>query len=57
MDLELELRKITEAYCVENNIPIRRRFTHEQLEESIARVRAAAERQRPLEVPHQGSAR
>lgn len=42
MNVERELRKITEAYCVENNIPIRRQFTHDELEESIRRLREAA---------------
>src|SRR6266545_2121180 len=50
MDFELELRKITEAFCVSNNLPIRRRFTDAELEESIARIRDALERQQPLEL-------
>lgn len=47
---ETELLKITEAYCVEHNIPISRRFTHEELEQSIERVREAAAMQEPLKV-------
>lgn len=42
MNIELELRKITEAYCIENLIPIRRQFTHKELEQSLDRVRDAA---------------
>jgi translation elongation factor EF-Tu-like GTPase len=43
MNVELEIRKLTESYCIENNIPIRRKFTHAELEESIEQVREAAE--------------
>lgn len=38
---ELMLAKLTEAYCIENNLPIKRRFTHSELEESIDQVRHA----------------
>jgi hypothetical protein len=48
MNIELELRKITEAYCVENNLPIRRQFTHQELEQSIDRVRDAAAKAQEL---------
>lgn len=48
MNIELELRKITEAYCIENLIPIRRQFTHKELEQSLDRVRDAAAK---LKVP------
>src|SRR5690242_1811846 len=41
-DIETEVKKLTEAYCVEHNLPIRRQFTHEELEESIQRIREAA---------------
>ena len=50
MDIELELRKITEAYCIEMNLPIRRKFTHAELEQSIERVRDALALQQPLEL-------
>lgn len=43
MNVELELRKLTEAYCIEHQIPIRRKFTHTELERSIEQVREAAE--------------
>ena len=48
MDFETELLRITEAYLVSSNIPIRRRFTDAELEQSIERVRDAVERQQPL---------
>jgi hypothetical protein len=50
MDIELELRKITEAYMVEHNIPIKRQFTHEELESALKRVREAIALQQPLEL-------
>jgi hypothetical protein len=39
---ERELLLLSEARCVEMNIPIRRRFTHEELAPFIERVRQAA---------------
>lgn len=39
--IQFLLAKITEAYCVENNIPIKRQFTHEELEASIEQIRQA----------------
>lgn len=39
---ETEMLRITEAFCVDSNIPIRRRFTDAELEQSIERVREAA---------------
>jgi len=39
--IQFLLAKITEAYCVENNIPIKRQFTHEELEASIEQIRHA----------------
>jgi len=50
MNIELELRKITEAYCIEMNLPIRRQFTHAELEQSLQRVRDALALQQPLEL-------
>jgi hypothetical protein len=50
MDIELELRKITEAYCVEHNLPIKRQFTHDELESALERVREAIALQQPLEL-------
>ncbi len=52
MNLELELRKITESYCILHNIPIRRQFTHEELEESMERVQSALTERAALAVPH-----
>ncbi len=48
MNVELEIRKLTESYCVENNIPIKRRFTHAELEHSIEQIREAAEQAKSL---------
>lgn len=31
MNLELEVRKLTEAYCITHNIPIKRAFRHDEL--------------------------
>lgn len=31
MNLELEIRKLTEAYCISHNIPIKRAFRHDEL--------------------------
>jgi hypothetical protein len=42
-NFEHEMILIVEAWCVENNLPIKRRFTHVELEQSIERVREAAE--------------
>ena len=50
MDFETELRRITEAHCLNSNIPIRRRFTDAELVDATARVRDAIERQQPLEL-------
>src|SRR5690242_13412489 len=41
-NIETEVKKLTEAYCIEHNLPIKRQFTHEELEESIQRIREAA---------------
>lgn len=49
-DFEREIALITESYCVEHNIPIKRKFTHEELELSIERVREAAQMQEKLKV-------
>ena len=49
-NFETELLKITEAFCLHSNLPIRRRFTDDELEGAIARVRDAVECQQPLEL-------
>lgn len=48
MNIELEIRKLTEAYCIENCLPIRRQFTYQELERSIDLVRDAAARAQEL---------
>lgn len=40
-DLVAESLKIQEAYCIEHNIPCRRRYTHEELQDAFVQVRAA----------------
>lgn len=47
---ERELACLAEAYCVEHNLPCRRHFTHEELEQSIERVREASQMQELLKV-------
>lgn len=36
-----EVSKITEAYCVEHNLPCKRFYTQEELAEALQAVRAA----------------
>ena len=33
--------RITEAYCIEHNLPCKRRFTHDELQDAFAAVREA----------------
>lgn len=40
MSLFDEVAKITEAYCIEHNLPCTRRYSHEELAPYIAWVRA-----------------
>lgn len=40
-DLVAESLKIQEAYCIEHNIPCKRRYTHEELQDAFVEVRAA----------------
>jgi hypothetical protein len=35
MDLDTEIAKITEAYCLQQQLPIRRRFTDAELERTF----------------------
>lgn len=42
MDVELDIRKLSEAYCIENLIPCKRQFTHQELEPYLLRIRQAA---------------
>jgi hypothetical protein len=42
LDIEREAKMLTEAYCIERNLPIVRRFTHAELEPYFAKVRQAA---------------
>ena len=41
MNLFEEVSKITEAYCIEHNLPCKRRFTHDELQDAFAAVREA----------------
>jgi len=50
MNIDLELRKINEAYCIEHLIPIRREFTHAELERPLEQVREAARQLKSLPV-------
>ena len=54
-NFETELLKITEAFCVHSNLPIRRRFTDAELVDATARVRDAVERQQPVELDKEPS--
>ena len=38
MNVELEIRKLTEAYCILHNIPIKRAFGHEELESALQAI-------------------
>lgn len=38
MNLELEVRKLTEAYCISHNIPIKRAFRHDELESALRAI-------------------
>ncbi len=38
MNVELEIRKLTEAYCILHNIPIKRTFGHEELESALQAI-------------------
>lgn len=49
-DLEREVRKISEAYCLIHNLPVRRKFTDAELDEATERVRRALLDQQPLEM-------
>lgn len=51
MDFETELLKLTEAYCVHNALPIRRRFSDQEIESSLLRVQQAIRDQQPLDLP------
>ena len=42
MNLFDEASKITEAYCIEHNLPCKRQYTHEQLADAIDKVREAS---------------
>jgi len=42
MNLFAEVSKVTEAYCIEHNIPCRRQYTHDELADAFEEVRAAA---------------
>jgi hypothetical protein len=41
MKLFEEASKITEAYCIEHNLPCRRLWTHEELADAFEQVRQA----------------
>ena len=41
MNLFDDVCKITEAYCIEHNLPCKRRFTHDELQDAFAAVREA----------------
>lgn len=41
MDFFAIASKITEAYCIEHNLPCKRQYTHEELEDAFEQVRAA----------------
>lgn len=49
MDLETEIAKISEAYCVANDIPIRRRFSDAELADTIALLADSAKLARQIE--------
>lgn len=42
MDFFDEVSKITEAYCIEHNLPCKRRYTHDELADAFEAVKAAA---------------
>lgn len=42
-DIETVMRQITEAYCIENDLPVKRRFTDEELQEAVERLAEARE--------------
>jgi hypothetical protein len=48
MDFFRQIQLITEAYAVENNLPVKRNFTHTELEQSIDLVRDAAAKAQEL---------
>jgi hypothetical protein len=48
MDFFRQIQLINEAYMVENNLPIRRQFTYQELERSIDLVRDAAAKAQEL---------
>lgn len=54
MDVGLMLAKITEAYCVQKNIPIRRKFTDEELSDSKDLLAKAVADVEMLERPDYG---
>jgi len=44
------IQRVSEAYCLYYRLPIRRKFTDEQLESALERVREAIALQQPLEL-------
>ena len=43
MNLFEQASKITEAYCIERNIPCKRLYTHDELADAFDQVRAASQ--------------
>jgi len=41
MDLGDYVQRLTEAYCIEHNLPCKRHYTHEQLAGALEDVRSA----------------
>ena len=43
-DLGICFSKLAEALCIEMNVPVKRRYTHAELEDSFRAIRESAER-------------
>ena len=49
MDLDTEIAKIAEAYCVQNQLPIRRQFTDDELAATFDLLEDSAQLARMVE--------